>query len=59
VNYTDYPVEAITIQALEKFAKATLLTPGGQPDVELFDFEGGSGVDISKVTDVAMLVLEK
>lgn len=59
VNYSDYPVEAITIQALEKFTKATVLTPEGKPEVELFDFEEGSGADISKVTDVAMLVLEK
>lgn len=59
VNYSDYPVEAITIQALGKFMKATLLTPEGNPGVELFDFEDGSGADISKVTDVAILVLEK
>lgn len=59
VNYSDYPVEAITVHALGKFAKATLLVPEGKASVELFDFEDGSGADISKVTDVAILVLEK
>lgn len=59
VNYSDYPVEAITIHALERYAKATLLVPKGKPAVELFDHEGASGVDIEKVEDVAILVLEK
>lgn len=59
VNYSDYPVEAITIHALEKYAKATLHVPAGNPSVELFDHEGASGVDIEKVQDVAILVLEK
>ena len=59
VNYSDYPVEAITVHALGKYAKATLLVPEGTADVELFDFEDGSGADISKVNDVAILVLDK
>ncbi len=59
VNYSDYPVEAITVHALGKFAKATLLVPEGTAEVELFDFEDGSGADLSKVNDVAILVLEK
>ncbi len=59
VNYSDYPVEAITVHALGKFAKATLLVPEGTAGVELFDFEDGSGADISKVNDVAILVLER
>lgn len=59
VNYSDYPVEAITIHTVDKFAKATLHVPEGSPSVELFDHEEASGVDIEKVTDVAILVLEK
>ncbi|MDZ7637461.1 MAG: hypothetical protein U5J83_04305 [Bryobacterales bacterium] len=52
-------MEAITIHALDKFSKASLLVPRGRPGVELFDYEEGSGVDLDKVEDVAILVLEK
>ncbi len=59
VNYSDYPVEAITVHVLGKYTKASLLTPEGTPEVELFDYEEGSGVDIREVRDAAILVLER
>ncbi|MCZ2157548.1 MAG: hypothetical protein LC114_27250 [Bryobacterales bacterium] len=59
VNYSDYPVEAITVHTLGKYSKASLLAPDGNPEVELFDYEDGSGADIREVTDVAILVLER
>lgn len=59
VNFSDYPVEAITIHALDTFSKASLLVPRGNAKAELFEYEKGSGVDLEKVEDVAILVLEK
>lgn len=59
VNFSDYPVEAITIHALDTFSKASLLVPKGNAKAELFEYEKGSGVDLEKVEDVAILVLEK
>jgi hypothetical protein len=58
VNYTDYPVEAITVHALGRYGKATLLTPSGPRAVECYETEDGTGVDIPKLEDVAILVLE-
>jgi hypothetical protein len=58
VNYSDYPVEAITVHTQRRFTKATLLTPGGEQNPELYQHEDGSGIDIDKVEDVAILLLQ-
>ncbi|MEZ5400767.1 MAG: hypothetical protein R2729_13930 [Bryobacteraceae bacterium] len=59
VNYSDYPVEDVTVHVLGKFGKATLLAPGGPPRaMEVYDNEEGTGIDIDKITTVAALVLE-
>jgi len=59
VNYADYPVEGLTVHTLERFKTATLLTPSGQLDPDLYEHEGGSGVDIDKVESAAILVLNQ
>ena len=56
VNYSEYAVENVTVHALGKFKKAHLYMPGGvEKDLELYDQEDGSGVDLDKV-DVAATV---
>ncbi len=59
VNFSDYPVEAITVHTVDVFQKATLLTPRGQESAEVYKHEEGSGIDIEKVDDVAILLLER
>ncbi len=56
VNYSDYPVENITIRPLQKYSKATLYRPGREP-VELEIFENGE-CDIDVVDDCALVRLE-
>jgi hypothetical protein len=58
VNYSDYPVEAITLQLLGKYQSAVLLTPRERRKLDLYDFEEGAGVDLDKLDDVAILLLE-
>lgn len=58
VNYSDYPVESITVHVVGKYGAATLLTPQGARKVEVYEEEEGTGVDIARVEDVAILVLE-
>jgi hypothetical protein len=58
VNYTDYPVQTITVQTTEKWASARLLTPKGERALELYEGEEGMAFDIDKVEDVAIVVLE-
>lgn len=58
VNYTDYPVESITVQTTEKWASARLLTPRGEKALELYAGEEGMAFDIERVEDVAIVVLE-
>jgi len=59
VNYSDYPVENVTVQFLGGYRRATLLTPdGAERALEVYATEEGSGVDIDKVAVCATLKLE-
>lgn len=58
VNYSDYPVEQISLHLEGKWTKATLLTPEGPHKGDLYPMEEGAGVDIDKVADVAIVVVE-
>ncbi len=58
VNYSDYPVEQITVHLLGKYKSATLVTPAGTKKLEIYDAEDESAIDIDKVTDVALVMLE-
>ncbi len=58
VNYSDYPVEAITVHTVKRFSRATLLTPRGEETPDLYEHEDGSGIDIDKVEDAAILLLQ-
>lgn len=59
VNYSEYGVENVTVHALGKFKKAHLFMPGGvEKDLEVYDAEDGSGVDLDKVDVVATVRFE-
>lgn len=59
VNYADFPVENVTVHMMAKFAKAKLYTPDGQVrNLEVYEGEDGSGVDIDRIATVGTLVLE-
>ena len=59
VNYSDYPVESVTVHFLGNYKRATLLTPEGiEKPLEIYTTEDGSGVDIDKVQVCATIRLE-
>ena len=59
VNYSDYPVENVTMHFLGEFKRATLLSPGGAAQaLEIYRTEDGWGVDIDKVGVCATIRLE-
>ena len=59
VNYSDYPVENVTVHFLGNYKSATLLTPeGAEKKLEIYSAEEGSGVDIDKVGVCATIRLE-
>jgi len=59
VNYSDYPVESVTVQLLGKYTKAHLYMPDGkEKDLEIYPADDGVGVDIDSVASCAVLRLE-
>jgi hypothetical protein len=59
VNYTDYPVESVTVHVPGKYARATLYEPGRPArQLEIYGIEEGSGVDIPELGAAGGLVLE-
>lgn len=59
VNYTDLPVDSITVHVLGTFHHARLLAPDGiSKDLAVYPVEEGTGIDIDKVDVVATLVLD-
>ena len=59
INYADYPVENVTVHVLGKFRHARLLTPEGvDKDVEVYENEEGTGVDLDVVNTCAAIQLE-
>ena len=59
VNYSEYPAEDVTVMLLGKYHHATLFMPDAKTrDLEVYDNEEGSGVDISKVPSYATLRLD-
>ena len=58
VNYSEYPVESVTVHLLGQFRHARLLTPeGGERDVDLYKTEEGTGVDVDRIAISATLRL--
>lgn len=59
VNYTDYPVENITLHFPFRVQRARLLAPRGASAPEVYETEEGSGADLARVEDLALLVFER
>jgi hypothetical protein len=60
VNYSDYPVENVTLFFLGEFSRATLVTPdGAEKPLEIYSNDEGKGVDIAKVAVCATVRLEQ
>jgi hypothetical protein len=60
VNYSDYPVENVTVHFLGGFTRATLLTPdGAAKPLEIYREEDTRGVDVDKVSVCATIKLEQ
>jgi hypothetical protein len=60
VNYSDYPVENVTVHFLGDYKHATLVTPEGtQKPLEIYQTDEGGGVDIDKVGVCATVKLEQ
>ncbi len=59
VNYSEFPVENVTVHVLGNYTKARLYTPDGKTrELEAYKSEEGTGVDIDKVSVCAALLLE-
>jgi len=60
VNYSDYPVENVTVHYLGSYSRATLLTPDGvEKPVTTYPTEEGGGVDLDRVGVFAAIRLEQ
>ena len=60
INYTDFPVEAITVHALGTWKKVRVIEPGGEGyDLEPYPVSGGTGVDLDTVATVAAVRFER
>jgi hypothetical protein len=59
VNYTNYPVENVTVRFPGRRRQARLLTPEAEPkDLETYEMERGTAVDIDQVPVCATIIVE-
>jgi hypothetical protein len=59
INYSEYPVENVTVHVLGEWHRARLITPGGiEKDLEVYKNDEGTGVDIDSVGVAATIRLE-
>ena len=60
VNYSDYPVENLTLMFPSDYKKATLIAPEGTGQIhDIFQTADGSGVGVEKVSVCAVIKLEQ
>ncbi len=60
VNFSDYPIEDITVHLHGKVKSGKLITPEGlNQSVELFEVDEGSGAEISKIISVGAVIFER
>lgn len=59
-NYSDYPVENVTVHVLGEFKAATLFRPDHPPvDLVLYPVDEGSGADLDQVDSAATVVFSR
>jgi hypothetical protein len=60
INYTDFPVESITVHALGTWKKVRVFVPAGKVrDLEIYPVSGGTGVDLDSLATVAAVRFER
>lgn len=59
VNYTDYPVENITLHFTGRVQRARLVDVRGERALETYEVDDGTGVDLEKVEALALVVVER
>ncbi|MGB9609760.1 MAG: hypothetical protein ACPL7M_02215, partial [Bryobacteraceae bacterium] len=60
VNYTDYPVENITLHFPFRAQRARIVTPRGSGTLEVYEAEEeGSGIDVARVEELALVTFER
>jgi hypothetical protein len=60
VNYSDYPVENVTVHVLGTYKSAILERPDGPPiPLSGYEIEDGTGYDVERISSVAALILKK
>lgn len=58
LNYSDYPVQDISLHLLGKFTKARMLTPTGESTPAVYPIEEGIEIEVARLADVAVIVVE-
>lgn len=59
VNYTDYPVENITLHFTGRMQRARISDLRGERVLETYEVEDGTGVDLARIEDLAVVVVER
>lgn len=59
INYTDYPVENITLHFTGRMQRARLLNGRGERMLETYETDDGTGADLAKVEDLAIVLAER
>jgi hypothetical protein len=60
VNYSEYPVENVTLMFPSDHKRVTLIAPeGSRPILDVFQTPDGSGVGVEKVNVCAVIKLEQ
>ncbi len=59
VNYSNYPVENVTVHLTGKFTRARIYQPDKKPlDLAVYPIEEGTGVDIDQIREFGTLLME-
>ena len=59
VNYSNYPVDSVTVHLTGTYKRARIFQPGKQPrDLAIYPIEEGSGVDIEQIKEFGTLLVE-
>jgi len=59
VNYSNYPVDSVTVQLTGTYKRARVYQPGKKPqDLAIYPIEEGTGVDIEQIREYGVLLVE-
>jgi hypothetical protein len=59
VNYSNYPVDSVTVHLTGSYKRARIYQPGKKPqDLAIYPIEEGTGVDIDQIKEFGTLLVE-